>query len=144
MITIVIMIMAGIVAFLGWFVIREVRRQYLFLWMPGYLQQRSRNQQAKKTARESGETHILFCMVDHFEPVSQGSTQEEERARMRAWLEEYPRLAKRHRDSAGRPPQHTWFYPIENYRAEYLDGLVELCQQGFGEIEVHQIGRAHV
>ena len=137
MITIVIMIMAGIVAFLGWFVIREVRRQYLFLWMPGYLQQRSRNQQAKKTARESGETHILFCMVDHFEPVSQGSTQEEERARMRAWLEEYPRLAKRHRDSAGRPPQHTWFYPIENYRAEYLDGLVELCQQGLGEIEVH-------
>ena len=57
-------------------------------------------------------THILFCMVDHFEPVSQGSTQEEERARMRTWLEQYPRLAARHRDSKGRPPQHTWFYPI--------------------------------
>jgi hypothetical protein len=76
-------------------------------------------------------------MVDHFEPVRHGSTQEQERARMRAWLEGYPRLAKRHRDSAGRPPQHTWFYPIEDYRSEYLDGLVDLCQQGLGEIEVH-------
>ena len=128
MITIV-MIVVGIVALLGWFVIREACRQHLFLWLPGYLQQRSCNKQAQETARKLGEIHILFCLVDHFEPVSQGTTQEEERVRMQTWLEEYPRLAKRHRDSAGRPPQHTWFYPIENYRSEYLDGLVDLCQQ---------------
>jgi len=40
-------------------------------------------------------------------------------------------------DSDGRPPQHTWFYPGENYEPEYLDGLVRLCQQGLGEIELH-------
>lgn len=137
MITMLLMIAGVVAGLLGWFVVREVRRLYMFLWIPGYLQQRSRNQQAKQSARKLGETHILFCMVDHFEPVSRGSTQEEERARMRAWSEEYPRLAKRHRDSLGRPPQHTWFYPIEDYRSEYLDGLVDLCQQGLGEIEVH-------
>ena len=136
-ITILTLIMVGITGLLGWFVVQEVRRLYLLVWMPGYFRQRSRNQQAKQSARKLGMTHILFCMVDHFEPVSQGSTQEEERARMRTWLEQYPRLAARHRDSKGRPPQHTWFYPIENYRSEHLDGLVDLCQQGLGEIEVH-------
>jgi hypothetical protein len=131
-----IIALAG-VGILSWFVAREVRRVYLFVWLPGYLRQRVYNQQAKKAARTVGETHILFCMVDHFEPVTRGSTQEEERARMRVWLEGYPRLAARHHDSTGRPPQHTWFYPIEDYRAEYLEGLVELCQKGLGEIEVH-------
>ena len=133
-----LLIIAGVVTGLtGWFVVREVRRLYLYIWVPGYLQQRVLNQRAKQSASKGRETHVLFCMVDHFEPVSHGSTQEVERLRMRTWLERYPQLASRHRDSTGRPPQHTWFYPIENYRAEYLDGLVDLCQQGFGEIEVH-------
>ena len=137
MITMLLMIAGVVAGFLGWIIVREVRRLYLFLWIPGYLRQRSRNQQAKRSAKKLGKTHILFCMVDHFEPVSQGSTPEVERARMRTWLEEYPRLAKRHHDSTGRPPQHTWFYPLEDYRSEYLDGLVNLCQQGLGEVEVH-------
>jgi len=129
---------AGLVAsFFIWFVLREIRRLFLHVWVPGYLRQRPVNQKAKEFARKQGVTHILFSMVDHFEPVSKGSTLEEERARMRTWLEQYPRLAGRHQDSVGRPPQHSWFYPIENYRSEYLDGLLDLCQKGLGEIEVH-------
>jgi len=135
--TISFLIMSVAASALIWFVSREIRRLFLLHWIPGYIRQRSRNRQAKRVARSSGMTHVLFCMVDHFEPVSQGSTQEEERARMQVWLEQYPQLAARHSDSKGRPPQHTWFYPIENYRAEYLDGLVDLCQQGLGEIEIH-------
>ena len=135
--TILMIIVAGVAGLLGWFVFQEIRRRYVFQWLPGYFQQRFRNQQAKQSARKLGETHILFCLVDHFEPVRHGITHEEERARMRAWLDGYPRLAKRHSDSSGRPPQHTWFYPIEDYRSKYLDGLVDLCQQGLGEIEVH-------
>jgi hypothetical protein len=56
---------------------------------------------------------------------------------MREWTEGYPRLAERHRDSDGVRPQHTWFYPAEDYRAEYLDALSDLCQRDLGEIELH-------
>ena len=86
----------------------------------------------------SGLVHVLFCKTDHFEPVAaRRSTVARERSRMRTWLEGYPRLAARHWDSDGVPPQHTWFYPAENYRAEYLDQLSGLVGQGLGEIELH-------
>jgi hypothetical protein len=104
-------------------------------WLGGYLWERVRRMVAAPAGRP---LHVLFCVVDHFEPVADaGSTVERERARMRAWMEGYPRLAARHRDSDGVAPQHTWFYPAENYRAEYLEALSRLCGQGLGEIELH-------
>ena len=56
---------------------------------------------------------------------------------MRTWTALYPALARRHHDSDGLPVQHTWFYPGEAYRAEYLDGLSDMCRSGLGEIELH-------
>ena len=86
----------------------------------------------------AGLVHVLFCKADHFEPVAaRRSTVARERARMRTWLERYPALAARHWDSDGVAPQHTWFYPAENYRAEYLDQLNTLVARGLGEIELH-------
>jgi hypothetical protein len=83
-------------------------------------------------------TDVLFCVVDHFEPIAYPhSSVDRERRRMQVWLEEYPKFAARHWDSDGVPPQHTWFYPGEAYRSEYLDGLNELVRQGLGEIELH-------
>src|SRR2546423_10767374 len=116
---------------------REIRRKHMMIWLVPYLVRRLRLSFGAKPSLENGPIHVLFCIVDHFEPISAGSTREEERARMRDWLDRYPTLAARHRDSDGRPPQHTWFYPGENYEPEYLDGLVRLCQQGLGEIELH-------
>ncbi len=108
----------------------------LEIWLGQYLRQRLARRFSAR--RGCGPQHLLFCVVDHFEPVAYGSsTVERERHRMRAWMEGYPVLARRHWDSDGVPPQHTWFYPGENYRAEYLDGLSELCRQGLGEIELH-------
>jgi hypothetical protein len=72
---------------------------------------------------------VLFCLVDHFEPVAD--------AQVEAWLVRYPRLASRHRDSDGRCPQHTWFYPGEQYREDYLESLAGLCRRGCGDIELH-------
>ena len=40
-------------------------------------------------------------------------------------------------DSLGRPPQHTFFFPLEEYRPRMLDRLAGLCHRGFGEVEVH-------
>lgn len=122
---------------LGLLVLREIRRKHLGIWLGGYLTHQKWGKGFRTRAAVHGPLHILFCFVDHFEPISAGSTREQQRARMRDWLELYPALARRHSDSEGRPPQHTWFYPGEDYDPEYLDGLVRLCQQDLGEIELH-------
>lgn len=76
-------------------------------------------------------------MVDHFEPIRIGDTRQQSDERMRRWTEIFPQLANRHRDSNGRVLQHTFFYPGEEYDAEYLDKLAQLCGDGYGEIELH-------
>jgi hypothetical protein len=40
-------------------------------------------------------------------------------------------------DSRGRHPQHTFFYPADEYEPQHLDTLAEICRQGFGDVEVH-------
>jgi hypothetical protein len=59
------------------------------------------------------------------------------RERVERWVREYPPLALPYADSRGRPPQHTFFYPAEDYRPELLDALAGICQQGLGDVEVH-------
>ncbi len=118
-------------------IIRDVRQKHVHLWIGSYCTQRLAGWRARREAERQPLIHVLFCMVDHFEPISAGSTSEVERDRMHDWLSRYPALASRHRDSHGRPIQHTWFYPGEAYHREYLDNLADLCSQGFGEIELH-------
>jgi hypothetical protein len=79
----------------------------------------------------------MFCFVDHFEPGWRRPPVDVERARVRRWREQYPRLCEAHRDADGRPPIHTFFYPEEEYRREHLDALTELCRMGMAEIEIH-------
>jgi hypothetical protein len=40
-------------------------------------------------------------------------------------------------DSLGRPPQHTFFYPAEEYEPEHLEQLAKLCRSGCGDVEIH-------
>src|SRR5262249_50093584 len=75
--------------------------------------------------------------ADHYEPKAGGADPETARARVAKWVEEYPRRFARFRDSDGRPPRWTFFYPVEEYEPEYLDALAKLCRAGFGEVEVH-------
>jgi len=53
------------------------------------------------------------------------------------WVRDYPRRFGGLADSDGRPPRHTFFHPLEEYDPAHLDGLAELCRDGFGEVEVH-------
>src|SRR6478735_5635888 len=91
-------------------VLHEVRTKNLNIWAGTYLRAKLRKYCRFKVSSMSP-VHILFCVVDHFEPVAEGSTPEQERERMCDWLTRYPVLARQHKDSDGRPPQHTWFYP---------------------------------
>lgn len=81
--------------------------------------------------------HVIFCFVDHFEPRWGKATLDIERQRVARWVTEYPGLCRGLADSDGLPPQHTFFYPSEEYRSEHIDSLVDLCRNRFGEIEIH-------
>ncbi len=63
------------------------------------------------------------------------------RMRVRQWVEDYPRLFDRFRDADGMPPQHTFFYPEDEYEPELVDMVAELCRhkngERYGEVEVH-------
>ncbi len=109
---------------------RLLRARNMELWIGSYLRRRP----PRVTDRP---VHIMFCFVDHFEPMWHGADLETQRARVDRWCRDYRALASKHRDADGRPPQHSFFYPEEEYAPEHLDKLAELCADGYGEIEVH-------
>lgn len=108
----------------------ECRRKNMGIWLGAWLRQR-------KPALEQGPVHVMFSFVDHYEPQWGRPSYEVEVRRVAQWREGYRRLASKHRDADGWHPQHTFFYPEEEYRPEHLDEIAELCKEGFGEIEVH-------
>lgn len=102
-------------------------------WMPDYLRQR-----LAKPDEHDGPTHIIFSFVDHYEPQwGKPNSLEVERQRVDRWMRDYPAMASKHKDADGFHPQHTFFFPEEEYRFEHLNKLASLCRDGFGEIEVH-------
>ena len=81
--------------------------------------------------------HVLLCMADHYEPCHGRADFDRGMARVKRWTESYAQYFGAFRDADGRPPKHTFFYPLEEYVEAYLDELTTLCQAGFGEVEVH-------
>jgi len=80
---------------------------------------------------------LIFCFVDHYEPHVGRVDDAAARRRLAAWLEQYPRIADRHGDSAGRPPAHSFFYPYDEMEPGELRDLAALCASGCGELEIH-------
>jgi len=99
------------------------------IWLPGYLATRWRRRPAPR--------HVWLMIGDHYEPLLGEAQPELASDRVRLWRERWPEIAARHRDSAGRPPQYTFFYPEEEYRADLLDPLAEMTCLGIGDVEVH-------
>lgn len=108
-----------------------VRARNMHIWLGSYLRRRLPPRPAE------GPIHVMFCFVDHFEPNWGRVDLATERARVDRWCRDYRALASRHRDADGRPPQHSFFYPEEEYRGEHLTKLADLCAEGYGEIEIH-------
>ena len=107
------------------------------IWLPTYLWQILSRPVKKAIVGCSQPVHIYFCFVDHFEPKWKKPSKEIERQRVDIWCEKYPNLARKHKDSEGKYPQHTFFYPEEEYEEEYLDELAKLCRMGYGDVEIH-------
>ncbi|GAC1474675.1 MAG: hypothetical protein NVSMB9_25490 [Isosphaeraceae bacterium] len=114
---------------------REVRRRHLERWIIPWLLRSWRL--GRWRPEPDDEIHLILAIADHFEPRSEGASAEVALARVEYWLREYPRMLGAFRDADNRPPQHTFFFPIEEYDPEQLDALTTLCRQGYGEVEVH-------
>jgi len=80
---------------------------------------------------------VFIAICDHFEPEWNHPTNDIAVARVQRWLEEYPALFSRYHDVEGRPPQHTFFFPQDQYAPRYLDRLAQLCNDGYGDVDVH-------
>jgi len=98
--------------------------------------------------RATGLRHLLVALCDHHEPLApvggemiSGTFAKADvargQARTRVWRTDYPTLARRYRDADGRHPRHSFFFPGEEYRPEFLEPLAELAREGLGEVEVH-------
>lgn len=81
--------------------------------------------------------HVFIAVCDHYEPEWGRAPKSEAIARVDRWCREYPARFARFADSSGRPPQHTFFFPADEYRPEYLDRLARLCARGFGDVDIH-------
>jgi hypothetical protein len=114
-------------------VVPPLRRRGMDRWLGPYLLQRAR----RRPPAADQEVHVLLCFADHYEPKFGHPSPEVAHARVEQWVREYPRRFAAFRDSDGRPPRYTFFYPIEEYEPELLDALSDLCRAGFGEVEVH-------
>jgi len=104
------------------------------LWLPGLIA--SRWKRSRETPAASC-VDIFFCIADHFEPACMQAPLATQQARVATWTEHLPRLAEQFRDVDGRPPQHTFFYPEEQYHPSHLEALARLCVSGVGEVEIH-------
>lgn len=103
------------------------------LWLPGLVRS-ALDAERPVTDRP---IHLYVCVADHFEPRWRRPDLETERARVRRWEEDYPRLASRHADSFGRAPIRTMFFPEEEYRPEHMASLGRLRDAGLVDVEVH-------
>lgn len=108
-----------------------LKKKNMTTWLPYYLYNKVFNKGHAK------HKHILFCFVDHYEPQWRTDDIEVERSRVDQWLNSYPTMAKKHRDADGHFPKHSFFYPEEEYREEHLSKIQSLCEEGYGETEIH-------
>lgn len=82
-------------------------------------------------------THVFLCVADHFEPDWHGAAPSLQEQRVDRWVQQYGPSTDGLSDSRGRPPQHTFFYPIECYNEGHVEKLASLVRLGLGDVEVH-------
>jgi hypothetical protein len=118
------LVLLPVILFVGALSYRIISRKY-YVWLPGYAHWLTHQEKAA-----NGPVHLFFLYADHFEPGEHFDLVER-------WMSQYPKLAERHRDSGGRPVQHTWFYPAEQPIDRNLEALKTLVAAGYGETELH-------
>ncbi|HWL09331.1 MAG TPA: hypothetical protein VNQ76_13065 [Planctomicrobium sp.] len=83
------------------------------------------------------EVDVFISVCDHWEPRCYGASDELARSRVHRWRDEYPRLFERYSDINGQAPIHTFFFPEDEYRPEYLDDIRSLVDAELVDVDVH-------
>lgn len=99
-------------------------------WLPTYVGQELKQLAQHRVAPQ----HIIFTMVDHYEP---GFEPSEAIERNQRWLDKYDKIAAQHTDSYGNAFRYTWFYPYDQPHDQVMLRLNQSVRKGFGEIEFH-------
>src|SRR5258708_2529649 len=94
----------------AWELRRQIRRRHLQCWIGSHVRQEVARL-FRPTPKSVNGIDVLLCIADHFEPHAGGASDAAADARVAAWVERYPDLFGDFRDSDGRPPRHTFFYP---------------------------------
>jgi hypothetical protein len=113
---------------------RTVRERGLDRWVPSYL---ASNRRPVDLSEDAGPLDVFIAVCDHFEPEWGRPDRRTALARVDEWCRRYPELFGRFTDTDGRPPQHTFFFPQDEYQPEYLDRLADLVHAGYGDVDVH-------
>ena len=113
---------------------RAVQARGFDRWVPGYLFSQDSTPEVVLD-REPVDVFLAIC--DHYEPEWGNPSRDEALRRVHRWCDDYPRLFQDFRDVDGRTPRHSFFFPQDQYRPEYIDPLAELCHDGFGEFDIH-------
>jgi hypothetical protein len=101
----------------------------LDIWLPAW---RRREKHSQHTL---GTRHVIIAICDHYEPYH-CVEKPEAMARLETWQRDFPKLIEEFRDADGIAPRNTFFYPIEQYDADILGGLAELCATTGSETEI--------
>jgi hypothetical protein len=112
---------------------RAIRRRNMHLWLASQLRQSF----SRRGVKPGQPIDVFICIADHFEPNWGGADAATADARVEAWITQYPFALGCFKDSDGRPPRHTFFYPIDEYEPRHVDAIAGLCRRGYGEIEIH-------
>jgi hypothetical protein len=72
---------------------------------------------------------IMFLFVDHFELNGHED-------RLEAWTVGYPEMAKKHTDSDGHHPKHSFFYALDLMHEHELVAMKPVVDAGYGEFEL--------
>jgi hypothetical protein len=90
---------------------------------------------------DSGPTHVMLAICDHYEPLAPRSKKSIEIGdrRVDRWLQEWPKLASQFKDIDGKHPNYSIFYPAEEAEKpdRYIPMLKPLIKDKWAEIEVH-------
>ena len=103
-------------------------------WMPRYLEERVRR------AAELGPKpkRVWLALTDHYEPMGGRVSLEQGHERVDHWLRRWPEIAAAApRDSEGKPPCFTFFYPQEEYQPSILSALEPLVRARIADVDVH-------
>lgn len=101
-------------------------------WLPAYLARDRRGRRGGLSAP----VDVFIAVCDHFEPFHDTDRAGALRA-MADWESLWPAIVRGFKDSSGRGPRHTFFFPVEQYDEEIIARLAGLCQKTGSEIEVH-------